>query len=104
MDEILEDISNVIDQYDSSTYLTTEKLLELLKTLSRGIYHLTVIHTQAGTAHNEIQHNFSGSAARGLIEADNEVPEYRMSRKILDACNRVQSAMIMELSIMKKEM
>ena len=104
MDKILEDISNVIDQYDSSTYLTTEKLLELLKTLSRGIYHLTVIHTQAGTAHNEIQHNFTGSAARGLIEADNEVPEYRMSRKILDACNRVQSAMIMELSILKKEM
>ena len=104
MDKILEDISNVIDQYDSSTYLTTEKLLELLKTLSRGIYHLTVIHTQAGTAHNEIQHNFTGSAARGLIEADFEVPEYRISRKILDACNRVQSAMIMELSIMKKEM
>ena len=104
MDKILEDISNVIDQYDSSTYLTTEKLLELLKTLSRGIYHLTVIHTQAGTAHNEIQHNFTGSAARGLIMADFEVPEYRISRKILDACNRVQSAMIMELSIMKKEM
>lgn len=104
MDEILADISDVIDQYDSSTYLKPESLLEALRTLSRGIYHLTVIHTQAGTAHNEIQHNFSGSAARGLIEADNEVPEYRISRKILEACNRVQSAMIMELSIMKKEM
>jgi len=103
-ESILASITNVVDQYDSSTYLTTESLLEALRTLSRGIYHLTVIHTQAGEAHNSVQHNFSGSAARGLIEADHEVPEYRISRKILDACNRVQSAMIMELSIMKKEM
>ena len=107
MDEyesILASLTDVIDQYDSGAYLTHEKLLESLRELSRGIYHLTVIHTQAGTAHNEIQHNFTGSAARGLIMADFEVPEYRISRKILDACNRVQSAMIMELSIMKKEM
>ena len=69
MDKILADISDVIDQYDSSTYLKPESLLEALRTLSRGIYHLTVIHTQAGEAHNAIQHNFSGSAARGLIEA-----------------------------------
>ena len=106
MDEyesILASLTNAVDEYDSSTYLTIEKLTTLLKTLSRGIYHLTVIHTQAGTAHNEVQHNFTGSAARGLIEADHKVPEYRISRKILDACNRVQSAMIMVLSILKKE-
>ena len=103
-ESILASLTDAIDQYDSGAYLKPESLLEALRTLSRGIYHLTVIHTQAGTAHNDIQHNFRGSAARGLIEADNEVPEYRISRKILDACNRVQSAMIMELSIMKKEM
>jgi hypothetical protein len=104
MDKILESLSNVIDQYDSSTYLTVDSLLEALRTLTRGIYHLTVIHTNASEAHNGVQYNFTGSAARGLIEADHEVPEYKMTRKILDACNRVQSAMIMELSIMKKEM
>ena len=103
-ESILSDLTDVIDQYDSGTYLTTENLLQLLKTLSKGMYHLSVIHTQAGISHNAIQYNFKGSAARGLIEADHDVPEYKMSRKILDTCNRVQSAMIMELSIMKKEM
>ena len=99
-ESILSDLTNVVDTYDSSTYLTTESLLEALKTLSRGMYHLSVIHTQAGVIHNGVQYNYDGSAARGLIEADHDVPEYKMSRKILDTCNRVHSAMIMELSIM----
>ena len=103
-ESILSDITNVIDLYDSNTYLTTESLLEALKTLSKGMYHLSVIHTQAGVVHNSIQYNFDGAISRGLIEADYKVPEYKMTRKILDTCNRVQSAMIMELSIMKKEM
>lgn len=104
MDKILADLSNVVDQYDSGTYLSPESLLEALRTLTGGIYHLTVIHTKASEEHNAIQYNFNGSAARGLIEADFVIPEYKMTRKILDTCNRVQSAMIMELSIMKKEM
>jgi len=104
MEAILKTVEGIIKNYDSGAYIPLEKLTSMLKMLSGAMYHLTVIHTQAGEAHNAIQHNFSGSAARGLIEADHEVPEYRISRKILDACNRVQSAMIMELSIMKKEM
>ncbi len=103
-ESILASLTNVIDEYDSNTYLTHARLLEALKRLSRAMYHLSVIHTQAGVSHNSIQYNFNGAISRGLIEADYEVPEYKMTRKILDTANRVHSAMIMELSILKREM
>ncbi len=104
MDDILKTVESVINNYDSGAYIPIEKLTGMLRELTGGIYHLTVIHTKASEEHNAYQYNFSGSVARGLIEADYIVPEYKMTRKILDTCNRVQSAMIMELSVLKREM
>jgi hypothetical protein len=103
MDEHLTTINYIIDEYESGTYLTTERLLELLRQLSGAMYHLTVINTNAGVKHNGIQYRFDGSVAKGIVEAEQQVPELRMTRKILDTCNRVHSSMIMELSILKKE-
>ena len=85
MEAILKTIASVVNDYDSSTYIPLEKLTTMLRTLTGAMYHLSVIHTQAGVSHNSIQYNFNGAISRGLIEADYEVPEYKMTRKILDA-------------------
>ena len=103
MNDHLNTITHVIREYESGTYLTSDRLLELLRQLSGAMYHLTVVNVSAGSKHNGVQYHFDGSAARAKIEAEQIVPELRATRKILETCNRVHSAIIMELSILKKE-
>jgi hypothetical protein len=103
MEQHLATIAHVIDEYESGTYLTSERLLELLRQLSGAMYHLTTINVQSGAKHNAVQYRFEGPVARAKIQAEQDVPELRATRKILETCNRVHSAMIMELSILKRE-
>lgn len=103
MEQHLKTLAAVIQEYESGTYLTGDRLLELNRQLTGAMYHLTVINIHAGAKHNGIQYHFNGSVARGLIEAEQTVPELRATRKILETCKRVHSSIIMELSIIKNE-
>ena len=103
MTETLKNIDEIIEKYESGAYLTLESLRDLLRALTTSMYFLTKDNIEAHERHNAIQYKHNGSVAGGLIFANEQVPELRQLRKILEAANNVKSSMIMELSILKNE-
>ena len=103
MDEILNKITDIIERYECGEWQTCDKLREMLRELSCEIYHLTKFNIEYHERHNEIQYKHKGSVSGGLILANEQYPELRMLRKIIESANNVRSSMIMELSILKNE-
>jgi hypothetical protein len=103
MVEILKKISDLIDTYESGAWQTAENLRALLRELTSNIYYLTKYNIEYHEKHNAVQYKHKGSVASGLILANEQFPELRMLRKIIDSANRVSSSIVMELSILKKE-
>ena len=99
---ILNNITECIDQYESGEW-QKDKLLEINRTLSTNIYQLTKVNIEAFQKWNAIIHNSNKSVARSEVEAHEQVPELRMTRKILEACKNVSIAINNELSILKHE-
>jgi hypothetical protein len=95
--------TEIIDKYHSGMYLSEEKLRKLLRYLSACRYYLTKDNVEAFNRHNEMLYNFDGSVARGQIIADHDVPELRMTRKIIEAIDQVLWSMRSELSIIKND-
>ena len=71
--------------------------------LSTSIYHLTKHNIEAFNKWNGIVYNETTSNAKAVTKADYDVPELRMTRKILEAARGVSISMNSELSILKKE-
>jgi hypothetical protein len=103
MIDILNNITQCIDDYESGTYLTKEKLLTLNRRLSSNIYYLTKYNIEAFEKFNSIIYNSNKSVARATCEAHEEVKELRHTRKILEACKNVSISINNELSIIKNE-
>ena len=103
MKNCLDNISSLIDTYESGEWVSCERLRIMLRELSCEVYNLTKINIEAYRKHNSILFSFAGSVSRGFIEADELVPELRDTRKIIAAANRVIDAMRSELSILKNE-
>ena len=103
MENILNNISDCIDDYESGTYLTKEKLLVLNRRLSSNIYYLKKHNIEELQKFKSIIYNSKGSVARATCEAHEQVPELRMTRKILDSCRNVSISINNELSIIKNE-
>ena len=103
MFETVDKISQIIDTYEGGEWQTSEKLRVLLRELTTSIYRLTKYDIEYHNKHNAIQYNNKGSVASGLILANEQVPELRMCRKIIESANRVVGSMTMELSIIKNE-
>ena len=103
MEEILTKISDLIDTYESGAWSSCEDLRKMLRELTSNIYHLTKYNIEFHDKHNAIQYKHKGSVSGGLILANEQFPELRMCRKIMEAANNVKSSMIMELSIIKNE-
>jgi hypothetical protein len=103
MNTILQKISQTIERYNSGEYITKEKLLVLNRELSVNIYYLTGFNIKAFEKWNAIIYNSSLSVAKATSEANAQVPELRMTRKILDACRGVSIAINNELSIIKND-
>jgi hypothetical protein len=103
MVDILNNITQCIDDYESGTYLTKEKLLTLNRRLSSNIYYLTKYNIEAFEKFNSIIYNSNNSVARATCEAHEEVKELRHTRKILEACKNVSISINNELSIIKNE-
>lgn len=102
-EESLKKASEIVELYESGEWIHEEKLRELLRSLSGCHYAITTENINAYKEHNTILYNHDGSVARANIEADNEVPQLRMSRKILESINHVLWSMRSELSIIKSE-
>ena len=103
MDKHLKRLTDAIQEYESGTYLTKERLRELLRTITGQIYFLTQYQIEAKNAHNSFLHEWGGPVTRGEIFAHQEIPELYMLRHILRSAQNVVQSIIMEISILNKE-
>lgn len=101
---ILNRISEIIQEYESGSFKTAENLRELLRELSANYYYLTKINVDAYNKwNNNIYNRGDESVASARVKADKEVPELRMTRKIMEATDHVIWSMRSEISIIKNE-
>ena len=103
MEDILIKISNIIRTYESGEWQSTDNLRVLLRELTSNIYYLTKYNIEYHEKHNAVQYKHKGSVSGGLILANEQYPELRMLRKIIESANNVSRSMTMELSIIKNE-
>jgi len=103
MEIILIKITDLIKSYESGEWLSLNKLTTMQRELSCNIYYLTKHNIEAFNKWNSIIYNESTSHAKAVAKANFEVPELRMSRKILETARGVSIAINSELSILKKE-
>lgn len=101
--EVLNKATAIIDTYESGEWLKIDTLRELLRQLTKCHYQLTKVNIESYREHNAMLYNFDGSVARANIEADKEIPELRMSRKILESIDHVLWSMRSEISILKRD-
>jgi hypothetical protein len=103
MDKILQKITELITEYESGKWISADNLRVMQRQLSTNIYYLTQHNIDAFNEWNGIVYNETTSNAKAVTKADFEVPQLRMSRKILEAARGVSIAMNSELSILKKD-
>jgi hypothetical protein len=103
METILLKVTEIIVKYESGEWQTAENLRLLLRELTSNIYYLTKYNIEYHEKHNAVQYKHKGSVSSGLILANEQYPELRMLRKIMESANNVTRSMTMELSIIKSE-
>ena len=75
----------------------------MLRELTANNYYLTKYNIEYFQKYNAIQYKHKGSVSSGKVLAEEQVPELRMIRKIMEATDNVIWSMRSELSIIKKE-
>jgi len=103
MEEILQKITNLIETYESGVWVSAENLRVMLRELTANNYYLTKYNIEYFQKYNAIQYKHKGSVSSGKVLAEEQVPELRMIRKIMEATDNVIWSMRSELSIIKKE-
>ena len=103
MEDILIKISDLIERYESGEWQSVENLRIILRELSTSYYRLTKHNLEAFEQHNAVQYKNKKSVSYGLILANEQVPELRMTRKILFATSKVIDAVRSEIAILRTE-
>lgn len=103
MDKILLKIDTIITLYNSGAFISKEDLLRINKELSFNMYLLTKENIEAFNDWTTIIHNEDSSVAKATVKANKEVPELRMTRKILEACKGVSIQINNEIQIIKND-
>lgn len=103
MQETLQKIDKIVEVYESGEWQSIEKLTRLLRGLTTANYRLSKYNIEYHAMYNSIMFKHSGSVASGKIKADEEIPELRMLRKIMEATDNVIWSIRSEISIVKKE-
>jgi hypothetical protein len=104
MDKVLERITELIQTYESGEWLSPDKLRIILRELSANYYYLTKVNIESYNNWNNVVYNRGKDSVSGAkVKADKEVPELRITRKILEATDHVIWSVRSELSILKKE-
>lgn len=103
MEEHLDSITQIIQEYESGAYLTADSLRDHLRTLTAQMYYLTAYKIDYKNQHNKIEWNFEGSGVKGKAWAHEQCPELYQCRYILKAAQNVVQSIIMEISILNKE-
>ncbi len=103
MQSTLTKITDIIETYESGTWVSVENLRVMLRELSTANYHITKHNIEAYQKWNGVVYMCKKSVSYGKVLADEQVPELRMTRKILEATKQVILAMQQELSIIKND-
>ena len=103
MDEVLEEMSLIITMYESGAWKSSDNLRAMLRELSSNNYHLTRFNIEYFQKYNAVQYKHKGSVSSGKILAEEQVPELRIIRKIMEATDNVIWSIRSEISILKKE-
>ena len=104
MEEILNNITEIILEYEAGAWMSSNKLREMLRELSANYYHLTKLNIEYAQDWNMEIYKFKGSDAGGQRFAEIKVPELRMTRKILQATDKVLNSMRSEIGIIRAEL
>lgn len=103
MTETLNKIERVVIAYESGEYISQENLIKMQRRLNTSMYHLTGFNVSAFQKWNSIVYNSDKSNAAAKVEADEMVPELRMTRKILETSKGVSIAINSELKAMSND-
>ena len=103
MEQILSKITELVETYESGSWKSCDNLRVMLRELTANNYYLTKFNIEYFQKFNEIQYRHKGSVSAGKILAEEQVPELRMIRKIMEATDQVIWSMRSELSIIKNE-
>jgi len=103
MNNILNKITTIIEEYEKGTFNTPDRLRELLRELTSNIYYLTKFKIEYKNAHNQRRYRHKGSIGAGEILAHEQIPELYQIRYILRSAQNVVQSIIMEISILKKD-
>lgn len=103
LEEVLGRVDNVIEVYESGQWQSIDNLREILRDITTANYHLSKHSIEAYQKHNAFMFNFEGTSARAKVAADENVPELRMVRKIMEAVDHVIWSIRSEISIIKNE-
>ena len=89
MEEILKKITAIIETYESGVWVSADNLRVMLRELTANNYYLTKYNIEYFQKFNAIQYKHKGSVASGKILAEEQVPELRIIRKIMEATDNV---------------
>ena len=103
MNDILNNITDTINRYESGEWLSVDNLRVLLRELSANYYHLTQYNIEYGQDFNREVYKFKGSNAAAQAFAEISVPGLRVTRKILTAIGKVIDSMRSEIAIIRNE-
>ncbi len=106
MNEVLNKIATIIEQYNETSIMDGKTLNKQLKELTASLYYIETIRTKAhqdyeAVIHNKVAEGFS--VARATNEANVQVPSMYMLRKLTSAGYRVCDAMRTNISFLKSE-
>ncbi len=104
LQEILSNINNSIDRYNNLPLIDYKELSEILRELTSNLFYLEGIRSDAKRDWNEIYLNSKETSVKGKErEADMEVHELYMIRRVMTAGYRITDAIRSQISIYKKE-
>ena len=103
MEKLLENIDSIIERYEGGEWQSVDNLRVMLRELSSYNYQLTKHNIEYYRLYNQVKYKHKGSVSSGVILAEEQVPELRMIRKIMEAIDNVIWSMRSEISIIKRE-
>ena len=103
MEKHLENVTNIINKYNSLTINSGNELSDLLRKLTCELFYLEKHRSEYNEAHTSIMFNYNGSVSAAKVEADSQVPELYMLRRVMNAAYRCVDALRSNISYIKKE-
>ena len=103
MEDHLNRITEIIDQYNTLAIPDALTVSGLLKQLTSELFFLERHRANYYQMHNAIMFLEKGSVAAAKIKADFETPEIYMLRRIMNAAYKVTDSMRSTISTLNKE-